>query len=190
MNLEKIAPDIVNAGRITIEKIPSLIKYLLLLIIVILLSIPLSIIFLREYFKLRPITTSEYHAIFEFIIYLLLAIWLLSKAVIIFTEMLYFLKNRKEILKNKYFPEDVNKLSPTIDRVGEENNNKKEEKKITIEEMKAKLYDYLYTSYYNSLPAEILESKKINDSKDFALFSIENNKHRIEELYQEIFSNK
>ena len=189
MNLEKIAPDVINAGKMTIEKIPSLIKYLLVLIIVIILSIPLSIIFLREYFKLRPITTSEYHAIFEFIIYLLLGIWLLSKAVMIFAEMLYFLKNRKEILKNKYFPEDVNKLSPTIDRVGEGINNK-EEKKITIEEMRNKLYDYLYNSYYNSLPAEIMESKKINDSKDFALFSIENNKHRLEELYKEIFSSK
>jgi len=189
MNLEKIAPEVLNAGKMTIEKIPSLIKYLLLLIVVILLSIPLSIIFLREYFKLRPITVSEYHAIFEFIIYLLLAVWLLSKAVMVSTEMVYFLKNHKEILKNKYFPEAGNNLSPTPDRVGEEKKNE-EEKKITIEEMKNKLYDYLYTSYYNSLPAETLESKKINDSKEFALFSIENNKHRIEELYQEIFSSK
>jgi hypothetical protein len=79
------------------DKFREFLKYVLLLVLFF-LSIPFGFVILREYLHWKPITEQEYMHVLQFILFFTIGVWLLSKAITIVFNALYFARNYSQIL--------------------------------------------------------------------------------------------
>jgi ABC-type multidrug transport system fused ATPase/permease subunit len=192
------------------DKFREFLKYVFIFVLIV-VSIPVSVILTREYLNYKPLTPKEYAAVIEFSVFLIAFIWLLSKSIVLFFNALYFAKNYRDILDRKHEQEllksaqkvqetgqnkqkspplqesrgvEISEIQPPIPVPNEKKSTKKTGNKPVNEQ---EIITMIRVDYMERLPSNFSASQKEEEAEKFINFVGEKYGYRWDEVFSDVY---